>query len=1168
MPTQFTHSDNKSRYSPAAVHDTARGILDRASIDHEPLPDLALRAEPLHRLSKSGSPADNGNGDNTFNTCDLFNYIKIQPKLTVGAPDAKTGVGNTAVNSADSISTAGGIGAGSDVPQRVEKQIRNNQGSGAQIDDPLRSQLETKMNADFSNVRIHDNSGSHHLNRSLGSKAFTHKNDIYFNQGQYRPGCEAGRHLLAHELTHTIQQGAGVQTNRIQRAAAASVVSALNTAITAGDKPAYMDALRIENAAHAENSTIYTAIQGHLSSGDITVNESWQAVCILNYGNDTDRPHPWPETIRNFFEGIVLGEYSVAGIAPRLRDEILQQAVSTAHTAITTSIGSSGGGRGMGPFMDYMGKFNALWGTSTYAGLSSAFDDTKDSKGPRTERSRQIFDHLYATDAQVKSDYDGNVTGLNTGSEGMRELVDQYVGPESRNLVASPRLQQLREAFYRQSLINSNSLTNAAYVAFKTNIRSFAEALDETDRQEIENSHQWRLIIDWTVSGDILREDLARYLQTAYLAAAAPANTNLIVGVGTNIPGTAATPSSGPVPVSAPPPALTADQQTFVDNMTLHATNLAITSDDEVTTMELFGRSTRDEAGLALRTRVVIDNPALHRGGTGNTILPWPGASITGDIHRPRVTTGTGRGTTVYNATLTLEHPDGTPIVRTGGTAIPPISVTITDNRYSAFATNMTNHLFLYYVGGASRWYTPGDTVNYYGGQAPLDVNPFFNHVPALGGPYTLPEGLVVFGEGEVTQNGTSIATFAPRAFPAGARNLSLGRVISIGPAAPPTPDAMVVSVNFREGGSSGPVFHPRTEAFDIDQSIADAAGTPMAAQLTTLRTQLTADKVALNTASTVPPIPASGAGTIIDEMLHHGTPQTARIAQTILAGTITLEPMIIRPDSEAFMAAQVAAGHNRWGRTAASHVVFALGDNPLDVAPAAPPANNNSLEESPGVNAVQWPEPRFSNTIHVHLTTSLTPVTRRTNFTEILETIVHEAVHMVDIRPASGTNIELYRTEFRAYWMEGGAYDLLSTDFDPTMDNFGPKSEKARAIFEHLYHSSTYRFVKPAYDANTNGFRDQVNAFVMPEGINLIVSQKLEDIRSAIAGFGAVYGPAERTTINDLYNGNAVAGIAAATAADRREISGSRSWRELVESKGFSSSDLTDIKNDLNIPM
>ncbi|MEX2566036.1 MAG: DUF4157 domain-containing protein [Cyclobacteriaceae bacterium] len=1045
-----------------------------------------------------------------------------------------------------------GAGDFAHAPARIERMIQSNRGKP--LEGQLKDGMEKKMKANFSKVRIHNNSSAHHLNRSLGARAFTHQNDIFFNSGQYNPSTQEGKHLLAHELTHTIQQNGASLYGLIQRATEAGVISTLNTAIAASDKPAYMDALRIENAAHAESPAIYSAIEGHLTAGTITLSEAWQAICILNYGNDTDRPHPWPVTIRNFFEGIILGEYSVASIAPRLKDDILQEAISIAHTQITTSVG----GRGMGPFMTYMGKFNSLWDTSSFSGLSNAFDPALDSKGPKTERSRHIFDHLYATDPQVQSDYDNDVTGLNTGSEGMRELVEQYVGPESRNLIASPRIQRLREAFFSQSLISANNLANATYVAFKSTIQPYAQALNEDDREEIENSHQWRLIIDWTVSGPLLKEDLANYLQSAYLTAAAPASTTAIVGMGTNIAGTAATSASGPAPVSAaPPPALTPDQQTFVDNLSLQANNTSITSTDEDTQMELFGQSNRDEAGLALRSRVVIDNPSLHLSNS-NSIVPWPSTSTTGGIHRPRVITGTGRGSTVFNAVLTAEHPDGTPIVRTGGAPISPLVVTITDDRYNAFAANMGNRLFRVYVGGDRHWFTTGSSFNYYGGQSTIAVHPLFN------GAFSLPDGLTVFSEAEVRQNGSAIANFGPTQFSPGARDSFLGSIVALGPVAPPAPDAMEVTVSFIEGASGGVVFHTITEPFNLNPSLADIAGTPMAAQLSALSAQLTADKTALNTASPIPPIPASGAGTIIDEMLHHGTPQTARIAQTILAGTIVLEPMIIRPDSEAFMSAQVAARHNRWGRNASTHVVFALGDNPLDVAPVANPPN--SVEETPSVGAIRWPEPRFSNVIHVHLTRLLNPLTQVSNFSSILNTVVHEAVHLVDIRPNRNTDIERYKTEFRAYWMDGNR-DHLSTEFDPTMDNFGPKSEKARAIFRHLYFSSTYSFVKTNYDSNANGFRDQVNAFITPDGINLIVSQKLEDIRSAIAGFGAAYGPPERTTIHDLYHGNVGAGIAAADADDRREISGNRYWRMLVESNGFSTSDLTDIKNDLNIP-
>jgi hypothetical protein len=1040
----------------------------------------------------------------------------------------------------------------SPAPAPVAKLLGGDRNGGRQLDRELKSELGEKMNADFSSVRVHDDGRAHHLNRSLGARAFTHGRHIYFNSGQFQPSTKAGRHLLVHELTHTLQQGGARQSGLIQRATVATVVAALSAAITAGDKPAYMDALRTENAAHVEDASIYTAIEGHFTASDITLNEAWQAVCILNYGNDTVRPHPWPVSIRNFFEGLVVGEYSVTAIAPRRRDEILQQAVSVAHTEITTSIG----GRGRGPFSDYTGKFNALWGTSTYAALSSDFDRTMDSRGPRTERSRRIFEYLHNNDLQVASDYDNDVTGLNRGAEKMRQLVDQYVGPESRNLVASPRIQRLREAFFSQPLIRSNNLANPAYSSFKTSIRPFAEALDETDRQEIENSHQWRSIIDWTVSGNALREDLAQFLQTAFSSSATPASTNVIVGVGTNIAGTAARSSSGPVAPVAPAPALTPDQQIFVDNITLQAANTAIPSVNEVTSMALFGRSTRDEAGLALRTRVVIDNPANHRGGTGNTIENWPSAATTGTLHRPRVTTGTGRGTTTYNAALSLEHPNGAPIARTGGTAIPPLAVMVTDNRYSEFIANMTSRLFAFFVGGARQLFVPGATVNYFGGQAPLDITPRFDTSA-----FKLPEGLTVYSEAEVTQNGNPIRGHGPTRFPDDANGSFLGRTIPLGPAAPPAPDAMIVDVDFRETSSTGPVFHNRSESFDIDESVADAAGTAMPAQLAALSAQLSADKLFLNTATPSPPIPASGTGTVVDEMIHHGTPQSARIAQTVLAGTIVLEPMIIRPDSADFLATQVAAGHNRWSAVPSTHVIFALTDSPLDAAPLADPSN--SVEESPRVGAIQW-----NNKVYIHLTTSLGPPSvRLANFASIIGTIVHEAVHLVDIRPGSGTEIERYRTEFRAYWMDGER-DHLGSAFDPAMDNFGPRSEKSRAIFEHLYRSATYDFVKDNYDPNTRGFRDQVNAYIVPDGINLLVSQKLEEIRSAIVGFSSSYGAAQRTRINDLYNGNVAAGIAVANADERREISGNQAWRSLVERMGFSAADLTDIKNDLGIPV
>jgi len=57
-------------------------------------------------------------------------------------------------------------------------------------------------------VRVHTGGEADHLNRQLSAQAFTHGQDIYMSAGKYAPGTPGGNRLLAHELTHTIQQQA------------------------------------------------------------------------------------------------------------------------------------------------------------------------------------------------------------------------------------------------------------------------------------------------------------------------------------------------------------------------------------------------------------------------------------------------------------------------------------------------------------------------------------------------------------------------------------------------------------------------------------------------------------------------------------------------------------------------------------------------------------------------------------------------------------------------------------------------------------------------------------------------------------------------------------------------------------------------------------------------
>jgi hypothetical protein len=70
--------------------------------------------------------------------------------------------------------------------------------------------MEPRFGADFSGVRVHTDRESAQMNRELSAQAFTHGRDIYMGEGKYNPGSDAGKRLLAHELTHVVQQGGAI----------------------------------------------------------------------------------------------------------------------------------------------------------------------------------------------------------------------------------------------------------------------------------------------------------------------------------------------------------------------------------------------------------------------------------------------------------------------------------------------------------------------------------------------------------------------------------------------------------------------------------------------------------------------------------------------------------------------------------------------------------------------------------------------------------------------------------------------------------------------------------------------------------------------------------------------------------------------------------------------
>jgi hypothetical protein len=84
--------------------------------------------------------------------------------------------------------------------------------SGKNLDSNLRSELEPQFGHNFENVRVHSDSQADQMAKSINANAFTTGQDVYFREGMFKPETQEGKKLLAHELTHTVQQSGGTSS--------------------------------------------------------------------------------------------------------------------------------------------------------------------------------------------------------------------------------------------------------------------------------------------------------------------------------------------------------------------------------------------------------------------------------------------------------------------------------------------------------------------------------------------------------------------------------------------------------------------------------------------------------------------------------------------------------------------------------------------------------------------------------------------------------------------------------------------------------------------------------------------------------------------------------------------------------------------------------------------
>jgi hypothetical protein len=157
-----------------------------------------------------------------------------------------------------------------------------NSGGGSALDTGTRADMESRFGHDFSDVRVHNDGAAHESAKSVNAQAYTVGSNIVFQRDKYDPSSDAGKHMLAHELTHVVQQrsgpvdgtdaGGGVQvsdpSDRFEREAVATADHLMSQPAPAAAPAAGMGVQRAEDGATVqreempeEDETVQTFVQ-------------------------------------------------------------------------------------------------------------------------------------------------------------------------------------------------------------------------------------------------------------------------------------------------------------------------------------------------------------------------------------------------------------------------------------------------------------------------------------------------------------------------------------------------------------------------------------------------------------------------------------------------------------------------------------------------------------------------------------------------------------------------------------------------------------------------------------------------------------------------------------------------------------------------------------------
>ena len=258
---------------------------------------------------------------------------KLQRKLSIGASNdpleheadrvadqvmsmtSNSGISNISPRIQRAPTNSGG--SDFNVPDSVNKVLND---SGQRMQSSLRQDMEQRFGRDFSQVRLHTGSAAEQSARDVNAHAYTVGQNIVFGSGQFSSETAAGRHLLAHELVHTVQQSPNVIRRQVRSACNVSQRSAADQVnVRCGENDYRVDVDIVTGRTARTETSTNLGINGTAITLDIEICRGGTVVNIRPSIN-------LPQALREIVGNVVSGTDALDGvtITPELRVNLIQ----------------------------------------------------------------------------------------------------------------------------------------------------------------------------------------------------------------------------------------------------------------------------------------------------------------------------------------------------------------------------------------------------------------------------------------------------------------------------------------------------------------------------------------------------------------------------------------------------------------------------------------------------------------------------------------------------------------------------------------------------------------------------------------------------------------------------------------------------------------------------